>query len=159
MFCCHCGYKIDEEKIEQSSSTMGSLGDVEVQEGVKPAYVCPQCGHLIMSDCGEEDVKSLSRAAQAQMQRSRNLISSGMGSVSVAAILLVIAIMFFFLAKKPAEGHRLVTTCPEFVVSMVLFGVCAVLFIFGGTFVFRGLKKHIVYSRLLTDINNCTFVQ
>ena len=159
MFCCHCGYKIDEEKIESSSPTLAVLGDTEVAEGVKPAYVCPQCGHLITSDASEEDVKSLSRAAHAQMQRSRNLVASGMGNLSIGGILLVIAIMFFFLAKKPAEGHRLITTCPEFFVSMTLFGITAVLLAVGGVLLFRGLKKRFVYARLLTDINNCTFVQ
>ncbi|MBR1847008.1 MAG: hypothetical protein IJ787_04770 [Bacilli bacterium] len=159
LYCCHCGYRLDEEKVEERSPSLANLGETEIQEGAKVAYVCPQCGHLITADSSEEDVKALSRAAHAQMQRSRNAVASGMGSVCVGTILLIIAIMFFFLAKKPAEGHRLITTCPEFFVSMTLFGISAVLLAVGAVFLYKGLKKHVIYSRLLKDINNRTFVQ
>ena len=159
LYCCHCGYKLDEEKVEKKSSSFSNLGDTEIKEGAKVAYVCPQCGHLITCDSSEEDIKSLSRAAHAQMQRSRNAIASGMGSVCVGGILLIIAIMFFFLAKKPAEGHRLITTCPEFFVSMALFGISAILLAVGGVFLGKGIHKHLVYSKLLKNINNRTFIQ
>ena len=159
LYCCHCGYKLDEEKLEKKSSSLASLGDTEVRSDVKVAYVCPQCGHLITPGAAEEDVKALSRAAHAQMQRSRNAIASGMGSVCVGGVLLIIAIMFFFLAKKPAEGHRLITTCPEFFVSMALFGISAILLAVGAVFLGKGIRKHLVYSKLLKDINNRTFIQ
>ncbi len=157
MWCPHCGYKINEKKLEASSSSF-ALAE-EVTENTKINYVCPQCGHLIHDELEEEEIKSLSRAAHAQMQRSRNHIATGMGSLSLAAILLVIAVMFFFLAKKPAEGHRLVTTCPEFYVSMTLFAITVILLLVGGFFLVKGLGKKITYSRLLKDINNRTFVQ
>ncbi len=159
LYCCHCGYKLDEEKVEKKTPSLSNLENTEVKEGVKVAYVCPQCGHLIVAGSSEEDVKSLSRAAHAQMQRSRNAIASGMGSVCVGAILLIIAIMFFFLAKKPAEGHRLITTCPEFFVSMALFGISAILLAVGAVFLVQGIRKHLTYSKLLKDINNRTFIQ
>lgn len=159
LFCVHCGYKLDENKVEKKASTLSSIGDTKVKEGVKVNYVCPKCGHLIHDEISEEEVKTLSQASHAQMQRSRNAIASGMGRISIGAIALVIAVLFFFLAKKPAEGHRLVTTCPEFFVSMALFAVAAILFIAGAVRLAIGISKKITYGRLLKDINNRTFVQ
>lgn len=156
MYCSHCGKKIDENKIEskQSSLTLG-----EVKEDTKVSYVCPQCGHLIHEDLTKEEVKSLSRASHAQLQRSSNSIATGMSFTALGIILLVVASIFFVLAKKPSNNFQLVTTCAEFFVSIILFVITLVLLVFGVTNLVVGFNKKSTYTKLLKDINNETFVQ
>ncbi len=156
MYCHHCAKRIDEHKLEAKSS---SLNYVEtVNETTKVNYVCPRCGHLIHEELSHKEVKELSQASHAQLQRSRNYFASGMGALSIGAIALVTAIMFFLLAKKPAN-HYEITMCTELVVSIVLFSVSFVLVVFGAIYVSISLQKKKEYKSLLKDINNNTFVQ
>jgi prepilin signal peptidase PulO-like enzyme (type II secretory pathway) len=158
MYCYHCGYEIDESKLEKKSSSFEKFQD-KVDDKTKVSYVCPRCGHLITPDANDEDVKSLSRAAHAQMQRARNSFATGMGNISIGVIALIIAILFFFLAKKPSNGYVLVTTCAEFYVFLVLAIISVILLVAGAIFVSIGLAKKRHYHALLQDINNKTFVQ
>ena len=82
MYCSHCGYKLDEHKIECKKSTYEILGDVEVDENSTIQYVCPRCGHIIHDNFSHEDYKALSRASHAQVQRGNNSFASGMPSRS-----------------------------------------------------------------------------
>ena len=157
MYCTHCAKHIDEAKLEQKSPSLELAP--EVGENTKVAYVCPRCGHLIHSDISEEETKSLSRAAHAQIQRARNYFASGMGNVSVGAIALAISILFFFLAKKPSNQYQLVVNCAEFYVFLVLLIVSVTLLGFGTGFVVEGIRRKKSNSALLQDINNRTFVQ
>ena len=156
MYCSHCGKKIDENKIE---SKQNSLTLAEVKEDTRVNYVCPQCGHLIHEDLTKEEVKSLSRASHAQLQRGANSFATGMSYTALGVILLVIAIIFFTLAHKPSKNFELVTSCAEFYVSMVAFVVSFILLVFGIIKLVVGLNKKIMYTKLLKDINNETFVQ
>ena len=97
MYCSHCGKKIDENKIEKQKN---SFTLANAKEDTKINYVCPQCGHLIHEDLSKEEIKSLSRASHAQLQRSSNSIASGMSFTALGIILLVVASIFFILAKK-----------------------------------------------------------
>ena len=157
MYCTHCAKKIDEAKIEAKASSY-TLTE-QAKETTKVAYVCPRCGHLIHDDISAEETKSLSRAAHAQIQRARNYFASGMGMVSVGAIALIIAILFFFLAKKPSNQYQLVVNCAEFYVFLVLAVISAGLLGVGGAFVIQGFYRKRENTRLLRDINNGTFVQ
>ena len=156
MYCSHCGKKIDENKIEKQKN---SFTLANAKEDTKINYVCPQCGHLIHEDLSKEEIKSLSRASHAQLQRSSNSIASGMSFTALGIILLVVASIFFILAKKPSNNFQLVTTCAEFFVSMILYVITLVLLSFGVTKLVIGLNKKIVYTKLLKDTNNETFVQ
>lgn len=158
MYCTHCAKKIDEAKIEAKTSSF-SLVDGEVASEATVSYVCPRCGHLIHDGVSPEEVKSLSRAAHAQVQRARNYFASGMGSVSLGAILAVIAIIFFVLAHKPNNGYMLTFGSAEFIVSVVLGVIAVILLAVGGTLVVRGIVTKRANSLLLQDINNGTFVQ
>lgn len=158
MYCCHCGYEIDEKKLEKKSPSFEKFKGM-VDDKTKVSYVCPRCGHLIQEDAGPEDIKSLSRAAHAQIQRARNSFAAGMGNVSIGAIALIISIIFFYLAKKPSNGYVLVTTCAEFYVFLVLLIISVILLVTGTVFVAIGLTKKHHYHALLQDINNKTFVQ
>lgn len=158
MYCTHCAKKIDETKIEASSSYALADGK-EIAEGTTISYVCPRCGHLIHQDVNEEEVKSLSRAAHAQVQRARNYFASGMGMVSLGAILAAIAILFFVLAHKPSNGYMLTPSSAEFLVSVGIGLIAVILLVVGSVFVVRGVTTKHQNTVLLRDINNGTFAQ
>lgn len=157
MYCTHCAKKIDEAKIEKKTSSY-TLAK-EVGENTKIAYVCPRCGHLIHGDISEEETKSLSRAAHAQIQRARNFFATGMGMVSVGLIALAVAILFFFLAKKPSNQYQLVVNCAEFYVFVVLAAISVILLGVGGGLVITGIHRKAANTHLLQEINDRTFVQ
>lgn len=157
MYCTHCAKHINEAKLEAKQSSYDP--NVEIKEDSQLSYVCPRCGHLIHADINEEETKSLSRAAHAQIQRARNSFASGMGMVSIGVIAGIIAVLFYFLARKPSNRYQLVTTCAEFYVFIVLAVIAVILLIIGGVFVFRGLTSSKKNHQLLQDINNRTFVQ
>lgn len=158
MFCSHCGKKIDETKIEKKSSSY-ALAEGQTDAETKITYVCPQCGYLIHEDLSDEDVKSLSRSAHAQLQRGSNDVATGMCFTSIGIIMLIVAIIFFTLARKPSNHFQLVTNCAEFYVSLVLFATSLILLVFGIIKLVKGLNKKIIYTKLLKDINNKTFIQ
>lgn len=157
MYCSHCAKHINESKIEAKKPSFSS--DVEIAEGAEVSYVCPRCGHLIHAGLEEKEVKTLSQAAHAQIQRARNNFASGMGMVSIGIIALILSILFFFLAKKPTNQYQLVVECAEFYVFVVLLVASVILLVAGGVFVGLGVVKKLQNSRLLKDINNRTFVQ
>lgn len=161
MYCYHCGKHINEYKIEhESSSLSGKNGEIlEVDENVEIQYICPRCGHLIHAGYSEEDVKELSRASHAQIQRAANKYSRGMCMAALGAILLIIGIIFFILANKPAQGFILQVNCAEFYVSVASLILAIILLGFGVTFSIIGVRDRHTYSQLLKDINNKTFVQ
>lgn len=161
MYCYHCGKHIDEHKVEQgSSSLLGKNGEIlEVDENVEVKYICPRCGHLIHAGCTEEDAKELSRASHAQIQRAGNKYSRGMCMAALGAILLIIGIIFFILANKPAQGFVLQVNCAEFYVSVASLSLAIILLGVGVTFSVIGVRDRRIYSQLLKDINNKTFVQ
>ena len=78
----------------------------------------PRCGHLIHQHVTEQELKTLSAASHAEIQRGRNFFASGMSLNLIGAIILVLAIIFLVLAHKPANNFALVTTCPEFFVCV-----------------------------------------
>jgi len=160
MYCYHCGKKINEQKIEAKQSSYSLLPfDTEIPEDAKIAYACPRCGHLIHEGHSEEDLKALSRASHAQIQRAKNFLAAGLGSLSIGGIALIISILFFFLAKKPSNQYQLVTTCAEFYVFLVLLIISVILLVFGSVYTLRGLIRERTYESLIKDINNRTFVQ
>ena len=159
MYCHHCGYKINEHKIEAKRSSYNTVGEDVVDEDTEVGYICPRCGRVIKANLSEENVKSLSQASHAEIQRARNFFANGMGLVSVGSILLVISIIFFFLAKKPSNQFVLVTSCAEFYVFIVLLVISSISLICGIINVIIGLVKKNRYATLLHDINNRTFIQ
>ena len=157
MYCYHCGYEIDEHKIEMKQSSFEVVQDGDMSTSI--AYVCPRCGHLIKENATEQDIKALTRACHAELQRSRNDVARGMSSLVFGAILLIIGIIFLLLSKKANNQFRVTTTSPEFLVFMVLTIISVILLGLGSVFAIRGFKKQHKYSRLLNDINTKTFVQ
>ena len=88
-----------------------------------------------------------------------NFFANGMSLNCIGTIILILAIIFLLLARKPANNFRLVTTCPEFYVCVVCFAVAAVLIGFGLFFTIQGILKKVQYQALLKDIQNDTFHQ
>lgn len=157
MYCYHCGYQLNSSKVEKKKSSFDP--NIEIDTDTRVEYICPQCGHLIHEGFTSEDEKELSVASHAQIQRGNNHFATGMSLNSVGIILLLIGIMFFVLAHKPAKGHALVVECPEFYISVVLFAISVILLAFGIYHTIVGIYKKKHYSQLLKDLNNKTFVQ
>lgn len=157
MYCYHCGKKIDEHKLEAKQPTLNV--ETEVDEEVEIQYICPRCGHLIHRGLTEEDSKELSRASHAQLQRAANSFARGMSMNALGGILLIIAIIFFILANKPAQGFVLVTNCAEFYVFVVALTISVILLGFGVSLTVIGVVNKHHYSQLLKDLNNKTFAQ
>jgi len=157
MYCYHCGKKIDEHKIEKKQSSY-SL-DVEIKEDTEVSYICPRCGHLIHPGYSEGDIKELSRASHTLIQRANNSFAVGMCLNALGAILLIIAFLFYLLAKKPSKGFVLQVNCAEFYVFVVLLVFSVILLVFGVVKTVIGIRNKKHYSSLLKDLNNKTFVQ
>ncbi|MCD8204411.1 MAG: hypothetical protein LUC16_01085 [Coprobacillus sp.] len=160
MFCTNCGKKIDEKKVEAKSATLSKVDiETEISEDAEVVYACPRCGEHIHHNISEDETKSLSRAAHEQYQKGCNSFAVGMECVCIGVIAAIIAVIFFILAKKPANQHVLDPTCTEFYVSMILFGAALVLLSVGGSYVGIGIYKRVIYTRVLKDINNEVFIQ
>ncbi|MCB9497868.1 MAG: hypothetical protein H6688_00235 [Erysipelotrichaceae bacterium] len=159
MYCYHCGKKIDENKIEAKKSSYQQCSECEIADDVQISYICPRCGHLIVRGASEEDIKSLSRASHAELQRGRNFFARGMANNILSLILLVTSIIFLLLSRKADNQFRITLNVPEFWVFFGLALTSVILLGFGLTFTFRGLHKKVMYEALLKDINNKTFIQ
>ena len=157
MYCYHCGYRLNKNAVESKKSSFEGVEEVDSEAKVE--YICPRCGHLIHGGLEEEDAKELSRASHAQIQRANNSYAIGMCLNSLGGILLVIAILFYILAKKPSQGFVLQTNCAEFYVFIVLSVVAVILLALGVYKTVIGVRNKRHYSQLLRDINNKTFVQ
>lgn len=158
MYCYHCGYEIDENAIESKSSTRQKyIEEAPLDAEVK--YVCPRCGHLIHQGAEQKDIKSLSVACHAELQRGRNDFARGMSFVSIAIILGIVGFIFLQLSKKVDVQFQISTSCPEFWIFAVLSVISVILIVFGAVLVVRGLIRKHKYTGLLKDINNKTFVQ
>ena len=156
MFCSHCGYELSEEKRQ---NIYVNANPSLRKEGNVMTYVCPRCGSIIKDNLNEEDVKSLSRAAHAEIHRSRNLFNSGMCFLMIAVIILAISIMFLLMSYKANQGGRLVVECTEFYVFIATL-VLGILSLGYSLFnLIRGFKKHHTYTNLLKDIQNGIFNQ
>lgn len=156
MYCHHCGKYINEHAIEAKNSSYHFTDESNEETTVQ--YVCPQCGHLIKSNLDTSEIKSLSRASHAQMQRSRNLFANGMGLVVIGAIILIIATIFFILARKPSNQFKL-TLCAELYISIILAVICLAFLVIGTINLVKSLAKKVRYTKLLDDINDGIFVQ
>lgn len=158
MYCYHCGKEIDEHKVEAKESSLEKHVH-EIDENTKIEYVCPRCGWLIHEGMTEQDKKTLSAAAHAEIQRGKNSFASGMVFNVLGAIFLVLAFVFLRLSQKPAEAFKLVVTSPEFMVSMAFFVVTIGAFGYGIVMTVLGIIKQRKYMSLLNDIQHDTFVQ
>lgn len=157
MYCYHCGYNLDEKKVEQKESTYKRIEGLDIDTTIN--YVCPRCGHLIHENASNEDVKSLARACHAELQRGRNDFARGMSNVSIGIILLVTSIVFLLLSRKADNQFQITVSSPEFWVFLVLAIISVILLTLGVIFTVLGLKRKVTYTSLLKDINNKTFVQ
>lgn len=157
MYCYHCGYKLNEDKIESQQSTYQKIEGLDAETQIN--YVCPRCGHLVHENASNEDVKSLARACHAELQRGRNDLAKGMSNVSIGVILLVTSIVFLLLSRKADNQFKITVSSPEFWVFLVLAIISVILLTLGVIFTVFGLKRKVNYTSLLKDINNQTFVQ
>ena len=159
MYCYHCGYELNEEKLEKKKSSRQEFNEV-APASAEVQYVCPRCGRLIHFGHTEEEKKSLSRSCHAELQRGRNDFARGMSCLALFIISIVTSIVFLLLSNKTTgNGRAISTSCAEFWVFLGLAIVSVVLVVIGVYRTLLGLKRKRIYTRLLTDINNDTFVQ
>ena len=95
LYCPHCAYLLDEHQVEATKSSYDLALDVEIDEDATIKYVCPRCGHLIHANLSHDEVKELSRASHAQVQRGNNSFATGMCLNLLGVILLIISLIFF----------------------------------------------------------------
>lgn len=157
MYCYHCGKHINEHRIEAKAPSIENIEGAGAESRIE--YVCPRCGESIHAGSSEKEIKTLSQAAHAEIQRANNSFSMGMGFTSVGVILLILGIIFYILANRPSQGFVLDTTCAEFYVFIALTCISSVLLVLGIVLVIVGIVKKTTYRGLLRDINNHTFVQ
>lgn len=159
LYCYHCGFGLDEEKFEKKKSSRKTF-DKEAPVSADIQYVCPRCGRLIHRDHNPEEKKSLSRACHAELQRGRNDFARGMSSLVLFAIAAISSVVFLLLSNKTTgNGRAISTSCAEFWVFLALAIVSVVLVTLGVYHTLLGLKRKRIYSDLLRDLNNDTFVQ
>ena len=164
MYCSHCGKKFDELAIEKKQSSYvqkdanGEL--VTIDSDAKVEYVCPQCGHLAHNDLNEEEYKSLSRAAHSQLQRGANSFARGMALNLIGIIIGILAFSFFLLSFKTEDGVKVVDVSKSTFLVFAVMGVVAVILLgFGIYNTVVGISKKTMYTKLLKDLNNKTFVK
>lgn len=159
LYCYHCGFQLDEDKLEKGSSSRQKFKEV-ADSNADIQYVCPRCGRLIHRGHSEEEVKSLSRSCHAELQRGRNDFAKGMSALVLFAIAFITALIFLLLSNKTTgDGRAISVSCAEFWVFLGLSIVSVILVVIGVYRTLLGLKRKRIYSVLLKDINNKTFVQ
>lgn len=158
LYCSNCGKRIDEKKIESKNNSLVMQSNA-INEETKVVYICPRCEHHIHHNLDEKEIKQLSRAAHAEIQRSNNFFSSGMGNVCIGAIALVLAVIFYYLSCDLNNQMKLDMSSAEFYVFLVLTIVGGLLLVAGVVLALVGLIKKARYNNLLKDINNKTFIQ
>ena len=164
MFCCHCGKKFDEHALEAKQSSLAIKDEkgelVEIDSDAQIMYVCPQCGHLTHTDLNEEEYKSLSRAAHSQLQRGANAFARGMALNLIGVIILILAFSFFLLSFQSSGGGKVLdTTKSTFLIFVVMAVLAVILLVLGIYSTIIGVNKKTMYTKLLKDLNNKTFVQ
>ena len=157
MYCYHCGYKLDQHKLEAKEPSLELVKDFQIDEDTQIQYICPRCGHLIHEGMSEEDERALSRASHAQVQRGSNSFATGMCLNSLGLILAIVSVIFFLLSNKPTAGF--VVNCGEFYVAVATGILAVILLVVGIIMTIRGVLTKTHYSQLLKDLNNKTFVQ
>ncbi len=165
MYCCHCGKKFNEHALEKKHSSYevkdanGNL--LEVDTDAKVMYVCPQCGHLTHDDLSQEELKSLSQAAHSQLQRGANSFAKGMAMNLLGLIIGILALSFLLLSLvNDGNGGKMVNTGKSTFIVFVVMAIVAVILLAVGIYsTVIGISKRTMYTKLLKDLNNKTFVQ
>ena len=164
MYCCHCGKYIDEHKLEAKQSSLvikDEKGELkEIAEDAQINYVCPQCGHLIHGDVSPAELKSLSQAAHSQLQRGANSFARGMALNLIGIIIGVLALSFLLLSFQSEGGGKVLNAGKStFYIFVAMAVIAVILLAFGIYSTVIGIRKKSIYTKLLKDLNNKTFVQ
>ena len=74
MYCYHCGYEINENAIEQKSSTRQKyIEEAPLDAEIK--YVCPRCGHLIHHGAEQKEADRKSHLVHGESGYQVNISS------------------------------------------------------------------------------------
>ena len=169
MFCPNCGSKlkneINEIEVTQEVATNLVSNEVSIDNLVESASkedvigVCPHCGYAIPKHLNETEVKKLNQIAHNKFHSARNKWNTGMCGIVGGAILFAIAAIFFILCFKVAENYRFSTEGEPFIVFVALSALSVFLFVFGGVYIGIANKNKKIYSNVIKDIGNKTFIQ
>ena len=164
MYCCHCGKKFDEHALEKKQSSYvvknenGEMLEVDTDKVI--SYVCQQCGHLTHADLSKEELKSLSQAAHSQLQRGANSFARGMALNLIGLIIGILAFSFLLLSFQSSGGGKVLNPEKSTFYVFVVMAVIAVILLGVGIYsTVVGISKKTMYTKLLKDLNNKTFVQ
>lgn len=158
MYCSHCGYDLDQNKM-QKALKKNTLTSTKRSPEAKDVFNCPRCQHVIKENLSEEEYKDLARAAHSEIHRGRNNNNSGLCFGVISFIVLAISFMFLSMSFKATAGHTLVLDSVEFTVFLVLLSIGLVALTYAIIQLVLGIKKIRKYNGLLTRIQNETFYQ
>ena len=167
MFCPKCGAilkdSVYETEVDLSTvknideSTAGTISENQTNENIHG--FCPECGYGIPHHLDEGELKKLNQVAHAKFHSARNKWNTGMCGIVGGSILLAIALIFFVLCFKVAENYRFSTEGEPFIVFVALSAISVGLFIFGAIYVAIANNNKKIYSNVIKDISNKTFIQ
>lgn len=169
MFCPNCGSKlkneINEIEVTEEVATNLESNEVSIDNLIESTSkedvigVCPHCGYAIPAHLNETEVKKLNQIAHNKFHSARNKWNTGMCGIVGGAILFAIAAIFFILCFKVAENYRFSTEGEPFIVFVALSALSVFLFVFGGVYIGIANKNKKIYSNVIKDIGNKTFIQ
>ena len=169
MFCPNCGSKLKDQvnevevteelshNLESNEVSVDALVESSNEDGV--IGICPHCGYAIPNHLDENNIKKLNQIAHNKFHSARNKWNTGMCGIVGGAILFAIAAIFFVLCFKVAENYRFSTEGEPFIVFVALTALSVFLFVFGGIYIAIANKNKKIYSNIIKDIGNKTFIQ
>lgn len=176
MFCPNCGAKLKNQiyvkdvlltnGTEELQETISNNPNVEangdnIETGARDEVIglCPHCAQPITRHLDEVQIKKLNQVSHAKFHSARNQWNTGMCGLVGGAILLAIALIFFVLCFKVADNFAFSTQGEPFIVFVALSAISLACFVFGSIFVGIANYRKKVYSNLIKNIQNRTFVQ
>lgn len=176
MFCPNCGEFIKEDvdlttgkkEVKVSSVTVDNetinelkLDSAELLSSNEKENViglCPYCGKPISEHLDKEEIKKLNQIAHSKVHYARNKFNSGMCGIVIGTLLLLIAAIFLILCFSPQRNGEFGIGEP-FYVFVALSILSLVSYVLGVIYLIIAHKYKSRYSRVISEIQNDTFVQ
>lgn len=135
IYCKHCGKKLSDKGLGENSQS----------------FTCKGCGAEVTPELADEEVRPLVQKLHKKSNFYRTKIDSGLSMIVIGGILLVIGLIFYYLAWKLDQSIKteriyiLNKSSSEYWVFVLGVGI-------GGLLVVAGLILAIVYAYLRREI-------